>query len=371
MRFANPLTLVLAAGLLSGAAHAPLLPPPPPAGDPEPAYTPPPPPAPRAAPQERPQRPQQANPARRQGAGQRVRDIPELPYAPLACPIASIPGCLEYDGPPALYDRSMHIMALTRNPTTTNSVINPVTSLLAKRRVEQLEPAIIEHLEIVLEIRDGLLDTIGIGDLRELQATTQRLQPLVAQPPLTTALEEGGFISRVMGRWNLRVISEYQRALGEWWQENEPDQASDLLLQHVMKDSVAEAMEAYDALLLELAMRPDAVTDRVELPSNVARTLRGLRTAPETLTTTGARNELTSRVGLALRTVDTDTLRSILSAVIDTRPDAATALVVPITVEYEGKEVTETRPVEVRKFGPDEVPTPNSRIREDQSQNQP
>ncbi|MEM7755836.1 MAG: hypothetical protein AAF297_09405 [Planctomycetota bacterium] len=360
MSLSRTLALFVAAGaLIAPSAHAQLLPPPPPPAEPEPEYTPPARPAarpaqPQAQPQTQPQtRPQTraANPAQanRQQQAQRPTggDIPDFPYAPLACPIPSIPACIDYEGEPAFYDRPMHIIALTRNPATTPSNVPDVIGFLADRRIKQLEPAILEHLDTILEIEDGLLETIGISDLRGLQSTSQRLKPLVAQPPLTQALQDVGALTRVQAQWNLRVMQQYQQALGEWWQESEPERASDLLLQHVMKDSVGEAMEAYEAMLSEVALRPEAITESVELPSDVSQQFIAAKTTVETFGRERSRRAAVDAIRLAMRALTLDQRRSVLQAVKDTRENPNAALIRPIDVIYEGKQVSNVEPARI------------------------
>jgi hypothetical protein len=183
MRFQKPLCLIAAAGLMTAVAplaSGQLAPPPPPAGDPEPEYVPPARPAPAPAREAQPERPRSSRPT-----------LPELPHAPLWCPFASIPGCVDYDGEVPEYERSIHIMALTRNPATTPSQVADFLGMIAKRRVD-LEPRVIENLETLYEVEAGLIDQVSLTDVEGLRMITEQIEPLVAQPYLTQDLRSKG-----------------------------------------------------------------------------------------------------------------------------------------------------------------------------------
>jgi hypothetical protein len=267
MRFQKPLCLIAAAGLMTAVAplaSGQLAPPPPPAGDPEPEYVPPARPAPAPAREAQPERPRSSRPT-----------LPELPHAPLWCPFASIPGCVDYDGEVPEYERSIHIMALTRNPATTPSQVADFLGMIAKRRVD-LEPRVIENLETLYEVEAGLIDQVSLTDVEGLRMITEQIEPLVAQPYLTQDLRSKGLLSRVQADWNDRLIREYQTKLGEQWQRERPDEANDLILRFIFDDSVAEAKEAYDGMLLEIALRPDEILDELGIPEENDAALRAL-----------------------------------------------------------------------------------------------
>jgi len=340
MRPIRSLALIAAAGsLLTSTASAQLMPPPPP-GEEKPAYVPPVRPQPAAAPARPTQPAQPAQPRQSQPRSTRG-EIPDMPYAPLACPIASVAACKDYEGPPAFYDRPLHIMALTRNPTTVTSTVGGTMQYLAKRRAEQLEPAILENLDLVIDIEDGLIETVGISDLRGLRDVSSRLQTLTAKPPLTTGLQEQRILTRVQAEWNLKVMSDYQKALGTYWQEAEPERANDLLLQHVMKDSVAEAMEAYHAMLSEVALRPDSIVAVVDLPPAVTQSFLNAKTDVSAFARERSRLEAVEKIRLAMRPLTIDQRRAVLQAVKDTRAGEGQSLITPFDVTYDGKQVVE------------------------------
>lgn len=343
MRHAR-LPSLLAAGLVIGPAcvASAQLAPPPPETEPRPEYVAPARPerAPTPAPSERPQpRPQ----TERQGG-----TLPDLPHAPLWCPIPSIPACEGYDGPVAVYDRSMHIIALERNPTTTPGQVADFQSMIATRR-RDLEPTIIEHLDTMMDIEEGLIDQVSLVDVEGMRQIADRIEPLVVQPYLTASLRQKGVLTRVQADWNDKLIRDYQERLGQQWNREEPDRANDLILQYIFRDSVTEAQEALRAMLLEIALRPDEILDAVQIPSDPAEQMRAARVSLDELQSEGRRQQKVEEIRLAWRTLAVEDRRKLLRAVLETRAEGAGSLVDPITVIYEGKRVQPGRAPEIRR----------------------
>ncbi len=343
MRYAR-LPSLLVAGLALGPASIATaqLAPPPPDAEPRPEYVAPARPAraPTPAPSDRPApRPQ----TERTGG-----TLPDLPHAPLWCPIASIPACEGYDGPVAVYDRSVHIIALERNPTTTPSQVGDFQSMVATRRRE-LEPTIVDQLGTMLDIEQGLIDQVSLMDVEGMRLIAERIEPLVVQPYLTASLRQKGVLSRVQSDWNDKLIREYQERLGQQWNREEPDRANDLILQYIFRDSVMEAQEALRAMLLEIALRPDEILEMVQIPSDPAEQIRAARVSLNELQSEGRRQQKIEEVRLAWRTLSVEDRQKLLRAVLETRVDDAGSLVDPITVTYEGKRVQPGRAPEVRR----------------------
>ncbi len=343
MRHARLLSL-LAAGLVIGPASVATaqLAPPPPDAEPKPEYVAPARPErnPTPAPSERPNpRPQ----TERQGG-----TLPDLPHAPLWCPIASIPACEDYDGPVAVYDRSIHIMALERNPTTTPGQVGDFQSMIATRR-RDLEPKIIDNLDTMMDVEQGLIDQVSLVDVDGMRQIAERIEPLVVQPYLTASLRQKGVLSRVQADWNDKLIREYQDRLGQQWSREQPDRANDLILQYIFKDSVAEAEEALRAMLLEIALRPDEILDTVQIPSDPAEQMRAAKVSLDELQSQGRRQQKIEEIRLAWRTLAVEDRKKLLRAVLETRAEGAGSLVDPITVTYDGKRVQPGKAPEIRR----------------------
>lgn len=316
---------------LSGTAFGQVAPPPPPAGEPEAEFVPPPMPAPRPV-QQRPQRPQGAQ----QTDARLTTELPPFPYPPLY----SFCGTEDHRvDDVCTFESNVHYVALRPNPTISPSMVPRIQAIIIARR-SRMESMVIDNLGVMEDIDGGLVQEISISDPVTLQEMLERVKPLTAPSNLTQELQNRKILSGTQAKFNIQIISEYQKAYGEFLRRTDPDNATDRFMQQMFNDSLAEAKQAFNGMLHESRTKMDDVLKEVDgVPSNVATALRALaiddlEIDPEQIKASA------EKVKLAWRPLTLEQKAAFLGAVRSTRGDQAQIPSVPtIDVMHGGKSV--------------------------------
>lgn len=322
---------VLALVCLAGTAVAQVAPPPPPPADPEPEFTPPPMPQPRPQVQ-RPQRPKNAAEA----SAQFTDKLPPIPYPPLYRFCGTEDHRVD---DVCTFDSNLHYVALRPNPTISPSMVPKIQAIIIARR-SRMESMVIDNLDVVEDIDGGLVQEITIQDPVTLQELLERVKPLTPPSNLTQELQNRKILSGTQAKFNIQIISEYQKAYGEFLRRTDPDNATDRFMQQMFNDSLAEAMQAYHGMLHESRTKMDEILENVEgVPSDVAAALRAtklddIQIDPDQIKASA------ETVKLALRPLTLEQKAAFLAAVRESRGDRAEIPAVPnIEVMHAGKTV--------------------------------
>lgn len=318
---------LLAIVCLSGTALGQVAPPPPPAEAPEAEFVPPPMPQPRPAQPKRPAKPTSA---------QMTSELPPIPFPPLYTFCGTEDPRVD---DVCTFNSNLHFVALRPNPTISPSMVPKIQAVIVARR-SRMENMVIDNLGVVEDIDGGLVQEISISDPVALQELLERVKPLNPPSNLTQELQNRKILSGTQARFNIKIISEYQKTYGEYLRRVDPDNATDRFMQQMFNDSLSEAMQAYNGMLHESRTKMDAVLEQVDgVPSDVANALRALsidsiEIEPDQI------KESAEQVKLAMRPLTIEQKAAFLRAVRAARGDQAEFPPVPvINVAHAGKTV--------------------------------
>lgn len=287
--------------------------PPPAAKEPSPEYTPPEPPSTRRVPQ-RTTRPQ-PQPRRMPQS-----EAPNIPFRSAARPIEVGPN-ESYDGPVIRYEQPMQFVAIQRNPLIKENAVEGLRQIMAERR-EQMEPLVITHLDTVMDIRSGIIDTLTIQDMENMGQVTAAIQPLVITEPFMSTAQDRGVITAPTNALHQKIVREYQTTLQAEVAENDPDAVTDFFLKFVLRDGLYEAENAYVDLLAEGTTRWDKVLADLDIPSDVKQALKKVSFKRGALEgDLQARSRAASQVELAWRPLNLEQRKSLLRKIVETRGD--------------------------------------------------
>ena len=213
---------------------------PPPGPRPEPpAFVPPPPPAPAAP---RPQvQPQQL--------GRQLERLPDIPYIPLEL---------------VQYGESLDLVAMGPNPTIGQSKAAELMPMLVGRRARH-ELVVLENLDFVLQINDGLLDDVSFQDIQRLVRVSDMVKPLVPPKGISQEAFDRGMLSRVQHEFNTKIVREYQNGMSEMFTADYGDDGLGEFFKFLMSESIKEAMAALDGMCIEATWRMDDVLAKAGL----------------------------------------------------------------------------------------------------------
>lgn len=264
------LAAVAVCSFLSVPALAQVAPPPPPKPAPIelPEFTPP---TPEVTPEQAERiRQRREERERRQRARQRHElELPDLPYDSL----------VEHDdeGHIVRHERPVHLIALERNPTIGEQVMESAEPVI-EQRMARIERLVIENVDLLLMIEGGALDEATFGDGGRLRELTELVRPFQEQGNITEELEREGVLSEVQSVFNSRIAREYESAVTREIRESsrgdEDSSPLDLVTRFVLTQVSQEARWVFGKLLEDAATHITLIAGRIDVNSDEARALR-------------------------------------------------------------------------------------------------
>jgi hypothetical protein len=295
----NKVSLGVLVGLLpliAGSALAQVATPPPGPKPEKPAYVPTPV-APRPAPAANPA----VNPAAVSNALARV---PDLPYVPLELMPHELP---------------LDLLAMTPNPLIGQSKANDLMPMLVGRRARQ-ELVVMENLDFVLQIQDGMLEEISFSDIAKLTMITDKVKPLVPPKGISQEAFDRGMLSRVQHEFNLKIVREYQNRMNQSFTDQYGDQALSHFMKFLMTESIKEPMIALSGMLTESTWRMEEILAAAGIAdTEAAKQMASITGTPET--PEEERDMLVARIFEAWRPLSLEQKKAFLLAITTTRDD--------------------------------------------------
>lgn len=255
---------------LSVPALAQVAPPPPPKPDPIklPEFTPP---TPEVTPEQAERiRQRREERERRQRARQRHQlELPDLPYDSL----------VEHDdeGYIVRHERPVHLMALERNPTIGEQVMEEAQPVI-EQRMARMERLVIENVDLMLMIEDGVLERASFAEQGGLRELTELVRPFQEQGNITEELEREGVLTEMQSVFNSRIAREYEsavtREIREGGGRDTDSSPLDLVTRFVLTQVSQEARWVFGKLLEDAAANITHIAGRIDLNSDEAAALR-------------------------------------------------------------------------------------------------
>jgi|GEM_PF-2382016 len=231
-------------------------PPPKPAGTPD--YTPPPP---RPKP-----RPRVATP--NPGAQQRSRSgpsssIPDVEYESLVK--------TDDNGKIIPLKEPVEFAALRVNPFVGDKTWKLIKPVLGKRR-RRIASAVIDNVDIMMEIENGLIDTLHLDDKNHLSRITEALKPFFNIGTISEDLRSNGALSRVQAELNARIAKEYRgrmmtqvRADAEDANPDDPAASANAMSGYLFNELIWEARDSFRRQLVAAAKHLDKIVPELNL----------------------------------------------------------------------------------------------------------
>lgn len=226
----------------------------------EPAPAPPPPP-PRPAQPDRPTRSNRPKPV--------DIPLPDLQYTSLVTKDAA--------GKVAPLDKPVDIAALKVNPMITDDERTAMAGYL-KERTAAYEKVVVENLEILDQIENGLLETTDWSSRESFSPVvlaTKPLMPPAAPKALTVELEQRQMMNIQQKAFNAKIAKEYRDAIAI--PRPEAGAPADEVKDHqrraiaaAMRDALDESIQTYRALMHETAPRVPQILPTLGLEPKAA-----------------------------------------------------------------------------------------------------
>lgn len=199
----------------------------------------------------------------RQNTNVLISNLPDLPYESLVR--------RDSVGRVIPLKRSQHMAALESNPLLDDSSVERFQGVIAERRA-RMERAVIDNVDLVEQIRGGVIERADVGSPETLRAMLAVVGPFQQLGHLTDDLRAQRYFSDDQFAWNWKIVLEYEEAMRRDIMERaaadtSPDAPNPLSLvtRYVMGDYLREPMEAYEGLLLEGVGRLDEVMRGIEV----------------------------------------------------------------------------------------------------------
>lgn len=176
------------------------------------------------------------------------------------------------------YDMPLDIAALKPNPTVAESRVVDIMPVLSGRRY-RMEQIVIDNLDFVIQVDNGLLDTLELTDPESMKLITDMVTPLVPPKSITIELFDRGVLSRVQKDFSLEIVKDYQNAMMKELGQVYGDKGLGEFMKFIMAESVKEARQAFNGMLMEASWRMDEVLTKADLTdvpgADTLRTIRG------------------------------------------------------------------------------------------------
>ena len=254
-----------------------------------------------------------------------------------------------YDGPVQRFDRALEIEAMAYNPLITEDTAGAILAIISQRR-GQFETQVIAELEALMQIQDGLLESlsfVGEENLMQARVIMETIKPLMSTRQLLDEASSAGILDENAARVHRELIQAYRQDVQAEVARENPTEVTNELFRMVLRNDAREAVLTYRDLLAESATRPDAVLAAIagELPDGVADRLRTLKAdRAELAADQRARDEVITNVELAMRPLSLDQRRAMLEAIVASRGSNADRLLPIIDLSVRPADFWEDNP---------------------------
>lgn len=253
--------------------------------------------------------------------------LPDMSYQPITV--------RDNDGELVPITDPVEYVAMSHNPMLDLPTMVKVAPFFYPRRV-QVERLVIEHLETMIEIENGLLDSMRIGDEEAMRSISGKLAAFTANtgvlPYISTEITNADVVPRQVGILTQRILSKYQNDLtmDTMAQPTTEDGATgtDQMMQKVMRMSITEHEYYYRRLMMDAADQLDAVLPRLALDAQTAAAVAPLASK---LRDEGDLDARAALIRAIFAELGADTRRQALELTVELRPEVdATALMAPV-----------------------------------------
>ncbi|MBL4590821.1 MAG: hypothetical protein JKY96_02560 [Phycisphaerales bacterium] len=268
-------------------------------------------------------------------------DIPNVAHPPLA-----VKG---EDGRIVRLRMLPDILALRSNPLVGPGSIDAIMPIIYGRRA-RFEMLTINNIDLYWELTAGALESLTLGDLTRMNEIAEMVKPLVGKTTLSEELTNRGILSRVQGKFNQKIVSDYKKAIGDEIQVLDGDDSLDEYLKFILSDSFHESRLAYRALLAELVTQVDEVVEKSGTKSSAVQSLLSYQSPlKDTKAETRVQLDAFDKV---FRTLSVDDAISVLDAMRQMRTNPyISPLIRRIVVLREGKSIMKNFDLEIKKRG--------------------
>ncbi|VAX41259.1 hypothetical protein MNBD_PLANCTO03-285 [hydrothermal vent metagenome] len=240
-------------------------------------------------------------------------------------------------------------VAMAHNPLITLEVFTKIAPVFYERR-QRVEQLIIEHLGVMMEIENGLIDSMRMEDEEAMRETTGKVSVFTSHASLTPFLSaditRSGLVSRNIGTITQKIMQDHQKlvtttAMGA---PTTDDGATgiDQMMQAALNMSISEYEYFYSRLMMDIADQFGAVLPQLALDAETAAVVTPLA---DQLASEGDLDTRALLIREIFATLDDDTRKQAAILTIELRPEIDTAsLMAPIPEGAEAVELdNETR----------------------------
>lgn len=180
-------------------------------------------------------------------------------------------------GKVTILSEPVDIAALKANPMVTDEERAKMAAYLAERK-SAFEKVVIENLEILDQIENGLLETTDWASRDSFSPVVQATKPLMppnAPKPLTVELEQRQMMNIQQKAFNAKIAKEYRDAVAlprpaAGASEDEVKDHQRRVIASAMRDALDESIQTYHALMNEAAGHVTQILPTLGLDAAVA-----------------------------------------------------------------------------------------------------
>jgi len=183
-------------------------------------------------------------------------EVPPVPYNKL--------GQIDENGKIVRYDVILDYEALRSNPLVAESKSVEMRPMVVGRRY-RMESIVIDNFDLVSQVDDGLLETMGLDDMAKMKQIIDTITPLVPPKSISQEMFDRGLLSPVQHRFNQKILGEYQNDILVELTAEDTNTGLSEFMKYMMNESLKEALQAYKGLLGEAAWRMQEVLDHAAL----------------------------------------------------------------------------------------------------------
>ncbi len=238
---------------------------------------------------------------------------------------------------------------MSHNPLITVEVLTKIAPAFYERR-QRIEQLIINNLEVMMEIDNGLIGTMRMNEEEAMRATTSKVSALTTQATLTPFLSAEitnyGAADRMIGIITQRIMQDHQKlvtmAAMNAPTNDEGATGFDQMMQVALDMSISEYEYFYSQLMMDIANQFSVVLPELAINAVTAGIVNPLA---DRLANEGDLDARASLIREIFAALDNDTRIKTAKLTIAQRPEIDTAsLMAPIPEGAEAVELdNETR----------------------------
>ena len=219
----------------------------------------------------------------------------------------------------------VEFIAMSHNPLLDLHKLAKIAPQFSARR-RKIEKLIIDNIDTLTAVENGLIETIRMADETHLRDTTSKIMPLTTQynlgPTLTADLVNQKLLDRPTAAVTQKIIQKYQQDLiDEALASKNSDDGStpiDRMMHVTLRQSLSEFEYYYKKLMLEAADQLPLVLPELDLPADQAAAIQPLVATLKNEDDIDVRARLIREIFAKL---PLDTQKEILRKTVDLRPE--------------------------------------------------